>query len=94
MAIDAKGVVGDPALEIGRYVGNQLARWAGTAAEEHAIVDQRLEAFSRALAEPVEQLRAAAVVDTIISLGWQLESDAYDGREFGATLQRALHLVG
>ena len=53
-AIDPKGVIGDPALEVGRYIGNRLQRWAGTAADEHDVIDRRLAVFSGELGEPIE----------------------------------------
>lgn len=93
VAIDPKGVTGDPALEIGRYCGNQLHR-AEAAGGYGPLVDRRVELFARGLGEPVDRLRAAAAVDIIMGMGWELEHGDFDVGDFTRSRDRALHLIG
>ena len=92
-AIDPKGLTGDPALEIGRFCGNQLHR-AETAGGYGPLVDRRIELFARELGEPVDRMRAAAAVDILMCMGWELENEDFDVEEFARGRDRALHLVG
>ncbi|MBT3345458.1 MAG: phosphotransferase [Gemmatimonadetes bacterium] len=93
IAIDPKGLTGDPALDIGRYCGNQLHR-AEAAGGYGPLVDRRIELFASALSEPVDRMRAAAAVDIIMCMGWELEHADFDVESFTENRDRALHLVG
>ncbi len=93
LAIDPKGLTGDPALEIGRYLGNHSHR-AGAAGGYGPMVDRRIELFARELGEPVDRMRAAAAVDLIMCMGWELENEDFDVSDFARGRDRALHLVG
>ncbi len=93
VAIDPKGLTGDPALEIGRYCGNQLHR-AEAAGGYGVLTDRRIELFARELGEPLERMRAAAAVDLIMCMGWELENEDFNVADFARNRDRALHLVG
>ena len=93
VAIDPKGLTGDPALEIGRYCGNQLQRAEG-AGGYGPLVDRRIELFARELGEPVDRMRAGIAVDLIMCMGWDLEYDDLDVEGFARRRDWALHLVG
>ena len=93
VAIDPKGLTGDPALEIGRYCGNQLQRAEGVGGYG-PLVDRRIELFARELGEPVHRMRAGVAVDLIMCMGWDLEYDDLDIEGFARRRDWALHLVG
>jgi len=93
VAIDPKGLTGDPALEIGRYIGQQLHR-AEAAGGYRVLTDRRIELFARELGEPIERMRAAAAVDLIMCMGWELENEDFNVADFARNRDRALHLVG
>ena len=92
LAIDPKGLVGDPALEIGRYMANELDR-AVTTDGFRALAERRLEVFARELDEPLDRLRAAAAVDVIMCMGWELENRDFDVDDFARRRDRAMCLV-
>lgn len=93
LAIDPKGLTGDPALEIGRYCGNRLYR-AKAAGGYGALTDRRVELFARELGEPPVRMRAAVAVDLIMCMGWELEREDFNVDDFAINRDRALHLVG
>lgn len=92
LAIDPKGLTGDPALEIGRYMGNKRDR-ADAAGGIRALSEKRLELFAKELGEPFERLRAAASVDVIMCMGWELEKRDFDVVRFAWQRDFALALV-
>ena len=93
LAIDPKGIIGDPALEVGRYCGNQLHR-AEVAGGYGALTDRRLELFALYLGEPLDRMRMGAVVDVIMCMGWELENEDFDVGDFARRRDWALHLLG
>lgn len=93
VAIDPKGLTGDPALEIGRYCGQQLHR-DEAAGGYGVLTDRRIELFARELGEPIERMRAAAAVDLIMCMGWELKNEGFNVADFARNRDRARHLVG
>lgn len=74
-AIDPKGVIGDPCLEVGRFIQNQLPKTMPLA-EKQRRIEERVGILSAELSESRERIRLCALVDKVLSLAWCLE-DSY-----------------
>jgi streptomycin 6-kinase len=73
-AIDPKGVIGAPILELGRFVQNQLP--PGSAPERRAaLVRERIEVFSTELGHAPKAIAASALVDCVLSHCWCFEDE-------------------
>ena len=71
LAIDPKGVVGDPCLEVGRFLHNGLPD-AISRDEKQRLLDQRVHIFSRELGHSEERIRSCGTVDIVSCLCSQL----------------------
>lgn len=74
VAIDPKGVIGDPRLEVGRYLQNQLPHDI-TAAQREAMVRERLHIFSAELEYSQAILAASGLIDCVLSHCWSFEDE-------------------
>jgi streptomycin 6-kinase len=90
LAIDPKGLVGDPALDVGRYVQNKNQQGP----DQGARTQLRLDVLARELDEPLERLRAAAAVDVIICMGWELEKPDIDAEDLSRRRDLATIILG
>ena len=78
IAIDPKGVIGAPCLEAGRYLINQMPDGASLE-RKRALLAQRVPILSRELAQSEAWIRAAGVIDGVLSISWGLDgSDPAD----------------
>jgi len=69
VAIDPKGVVGDPAFEVGPFLANE---WQSSA-DPAALAARRLDAFASELGIERRRLRAWALVHAVLSAWWGVE---------------------
>jgi streptomycin 6-kinase len=69
LAIDPKGVVGDPGFEVGPFMANRLEG----AADPTQLIARRLEQFADELAMDRERLRRWAFVSAVLSAWWSIE---------------------
>lgn len=91
LAIDSKGVIGAPCLEVGRFVQNQLPHHLPTE-RLVALVHERIQMFSSELGYPVETIAASALVDCVLSHCWSLEEQTLDEEWYRVVeLARLLH---
>jgi len=74
LAIDPKGVVGDPGFEVGPFIANRLEGVADPA----RLIARRLDQFADELAMDRERLRRWALVSAVLSAWWSIE-DSGDG---------------
>ena len=74
-AIDPKGAIGAPILEVGRYIQNQLPGGPSDARRE-ALVRARVEILSGELGYTPEAVAASALVDCVLSHCWSFEDEA------------------
>ncbi|MEM7531084.1 MAG: aminoglycoside phosphotransferase family protein [Chloroflexota bacterium] len=78
VAIDPKGAIGPPVLELGRFMQNQLPNsqsgddWFE---QRVALVDERIGIFSEILRYTREEIAASALVDCVLSHCWGLEEE-------------------
>jgi streptomycin 6-kinase len=72
LAIDPKGICGDPGYEVGSFMLNQLPADASDA-ETMTILDQRLSIFSAELEIPRERLAGWAFCHAVLSALWNFE---------------------
>jgi streptomycin 6-kinase len=91
-AIDPKGAIGAPILEVGRFVQNQLPGTRSPTCRE-ALVRERVSVFSAELGYTREWVAASALVDCVLSHCWSFEDEAlsdewYMGVELGRLLRR------
>lgn len=87
LAIDPKGICGDPGYEVGPFMLNQLPSGASdTAAAE--ILQQRLAIFSEELAVSQGRLAKWAFCHAVLSAVWNFEESA----EWHPTIRLALIL--
>jgi streptomycin 6-kinase len=94
-AIDPKGVIGAPCLELGRFLQNQLPGSA-QAERREAMVRERVNILSAELGHSRETVAASALVDCVLSHCWSFEdegisADWYDGIDLGRLL---CHMIG
>jgi len=80
--IDPKGVAGGRALEVGRYIQNQLP---DTGWEDFVL--ERIEIFSEELDLPRRQVLNGALVDCVLSHCWGFEDETlWDGWQRGVEM--------
>ena len=95
LAIDPKGVIGPRALEVGRFMQNQLPE-NGSQATRDAMVLERIEILSAELGLTRRAVTSGALVDCILSHCWgfedegPLDPDWYQGIDLGRFLCRLL----
>jgi streptomycin 6-kinase len=79
VAIDPKGISGDPGYEVGSFILNQLPR---TSSDEEtvALLNQRCSVFSAELNISRERLVSWAFFHAVLSALWDLEEAADCGR--------------
>jgi streptomycin 6-kinase len=93
-AIDPKGVIGPPCLEVGRFLQNQLP--SGLTAERlEEIVRERVQILSAELGYSPQILAASGLVDCVLSHCWGFEDDGitvdwYEGIELARLLCRMI----
>ncbi|MBN1246161.1 MAG: phosphotransferase [Anaerolineae bacterium] len=75
LAIDPKGVIGPRALEVGRFIRNQLPPHLPRGRRE-ALVRKRVAILSRELGLPREKVVAGALVDCVLSHCWGFEDES------------------
>ena len=93
-AIDPKGVIGVPCLEVGRFVQNQLPEEL-SAERREGMVCERVRILSDGLGYAPEMLSASALVDCVLSHCWSFEDDGigegwYQGIGLGRLLGRLM----
>jgi streptomycin 6-kinase len=89
-AIDPKGVVGAPILEVGRFLQNQLPARLSPERRE-ALVRERVEILSAELGYSAEAVAASGLVDCVLSHCWSFEDEALgDDWSLGIELARLL----
>jgi streptomycin 6-kinase len=74
-AIDPKGAIGAPILEVGRFTQNQLPGSLSPARRE-ALVRERVAVFSAELGYTPKAVAASALVDCVLSHCWSFEDEA------------------
>ena len=89
-AIDPKGVIGPPCLEVGRFMRNQLPS-SRPAERREEIVLERVKILSAELGYSRETVAAGALVDCVLGHCWGLEdegigADWHDGVELATML--------
>jgi len=85
-AIDPKGVIGAPCLEVGRFLHNRLP-----ATQRDAMIRERLSILSAELRECEKMLAAAGLVDCVLSRCWGLEdTDIHPNWHQGIDVARIL----
>ena len=95
-AIDPKGVIGPPCLEVGRFIQNQLPS-SRPAERREEMVLERVDIFSTELGYSRETVAASALVDCVLSHCWGLEDGGIwanwrDGIELAIVLCRRFGL--
>jgi streptomycin 6-kinase len=95
-AIDPKGVIGAPCLEVGRFLQNQLPS-SLPAERREALVRERVQILSAELGHSQETVAASALVDCVLSHCWSFEdegisADWYKGIELARLLCRMIGL--
>jgi streptomycin 6-kinase len=85
LAIDPKGVVGEPAYELGPFLLNQLPDSRSTSGEAQAILARRIHQLSAELAIPRPRIIAAATAHAVLSAWWTYEDHGHPGEEALAT---------
>lgn len=83
VAIDPKGIAGDPGYEIGPFMLNQLPNSSEAATTE--ILNARLSIFSNELYIRRERLARWAFCHAVLSAAWDFE----EGAEWGDTIRLA-----
>jgi len=84
LAIDPKGVCGDPGCEVGTFMLNQLPRKA-LQSELREILSRRLSIFSDELEIEKQRLTRWAFCHAVLSASWSLE----EGQDYGRTIKIA-----
>jgi streptomycin 6-kinase len=92
IVIDPKGVIGPRALEVGRFIQNQLPDTMSPADHE-ALVRERVAILSDRLNLPREMVAAGALVDCILSHCWCFE-DAVLSDDWRAGVELGYALLG
>lgn len=89
-AIDPKGVIGPPCLEVGRFLQNQLPGDLSGKRRE-ALVRERVGILSAELGYSPETVAAGGLVDCVLSHCWSFEDEALgDDWPDGIELARVL----
>jgi streptomycin 6-kinase len=94
-AIDPKGAIGPPILEVGRFLQNQLPANL-TPAHREVLVRERIEILSAELGYAPEAVAAGGLVDCVLSHCWSFEDEELgDDWPLGIELARMLcHIAG
>ena len=71
LAIDPKGVVGDPAFEVGAFLGNE---WEGRS-EPARLMARRIDVFADCLDIDRARICAWGLVQSVLSAWWCIEDD-------------------
>jgi streptomycin 6-kinase len=80
-AIDPKGVIGPPVLEVGRFLQNRLPGLLssdGSPERREALVRERVGILSVELGYTPEAIAASGLVDCVLSHCWSFEDEALD----------------
>ena len=80
LVIDPKGVVGDPAFDVGAWLQNPMP-WLLDQPDAKAIQERRIRQFSAELGIDGERLRKWGFVYAVLSGLWSAESGNWDGVE-------------
>jgi streptomycin 6-kinase len=89
-AIDPKGVIGPPCLEVGRFLQNQLPGNAQAERREE-MVRERVRLLSAELGHSRETVAASGLVDCVLSYCWWFEDGGIDAGWYeGIELARML----
>jgi streptomycin 6-kinase len=94
IAIDPKGVIGAPCLEVGRFLHNRLPNTL-PAERRKEMMQERLDILSAELCYPRETLAACGLVDCVLSHCWSFEdggigADWHNGIELARILCHTL----
>ena len=76
LALDPKGLVGEPAYEVGALLHNQLPE-PFTASNGRPILARRLDQLAEELGLDRERLRAWGVAQAVLSAWWSIEDHGY-----------------
>lgn len=89
-AIDPKGVIGAPCLEVGRFLQNQLPNTLSGERREQ-LVRERVDVLSTALGYSRKTVAACGLVDCVLSKCWCFEDEEISSNwESGIELARLL----
>jgi streptomycin 6-kinase len=89
-AIDPKGAIGPPCLEVGRFLQNQLSG-SLPAVRREALLRERVGILSAELGYAPETVAASGLVDCVLSHCWSFEDDGLsDDWYVGIELARVL----
>ncbi|HEY3268569.1 MAG TPA: aminoglycoside phosphotransferase family protein [Armatimonadota bacterium] len=80
LAIDPKGVIGEPAYEVGAFMRNPMGL-LDAAPELPARMSRRLSLFAELLELPRERLRAWSFAQAVLSACWTVEDGGADWAE-------------
>jgi streptomycin 6-kinase len=86
-AIDPKGTIGPPILEVGRFLQNQLPA-SLTPRDRETLVRERIEILSAELGYAPEAVAASGLVDCVLSHCWGFE-DAELGEDWSLGIELA-----
>jgi streptomycin 6-kinase len=94
-AIDPKGVIGPPSLELGRFLQNQLPSNLAVERRE-ALARERVDILSTELGYSPEAVAASGLVDCVLSHCWSFEEEGGPGEDWpsGIELARLLCKLG
>ena len=87
LAIDPKGMLGDPGYEVGPFLLNPDI---ATAVKTRALLDRRLDVFAAELSYDRRRLRNWAVAHAVLSACWSAEGH---GRQWRAAIAAAENLI-
>jgi streptomycin 6-kinase len=90
VAIDPKGVIGPPCVEMGRYMMNGLPD--GLSIDQHMdMIRERVQIFGAELGYPQETVAACGFVDCILGHCWSFEDDTLsEDWHYGVELSQRL----
>ncbi len=74
LAIDPKGVIGEPAYEVGALLRNPLPKLLNVP-DPKDILSRRLDLFSQSLEIDRERLRSWGIAQAVLSAWWSIEGD-------------------
>jgi len=76
LALDPKGIIGEPAYEVGALLRNQLPE-SLSASEAKRLLARRLDQLAEALGFDRERLRAWGFAQAVLSAWWSLEDHGH-----------------
>ena len=76
LALDPKGLVGEPAYEVGALLRNQLPQDLKTP-QASRILRRRIEQFAEELGFDRQRLRAWGLAQAVLSAWWSIEDHGY-----------------